>query len=891
MMKQSSKNQNPPQKWHAMSAAETLSSLGANPDKGLSEKNASLSRLRGANVITEKKPIPLYERILSQLTEPMMAILFVALLLTVTVNAVTAIKGGAFDFTEIVGILCSIIISVTVSLVMEGKSAKAFRMLTGKAKSVRVKTLRDGNPRMIPSEELVVGDIVFLETGDRIAADMRIIESRELKTDEAPLTGESGQASKTSEKLPLLTPLAERKNMAYSGCFVTSGSGMGVVTEVGDDTEIGKVAGAIAEGADFSPLGEKLSRLGKIITIAGLIVAATVFAVRLYRLTRIGTPTFEGVSDLLLTSIVLIVATVPEGLPTVVAVSLALGVVKLSKVGALVKRMSACETIGSVSVICSDKTGTLTENKMTVTELIVVGDRAEMLKNFAVNTTADLEYSGKTIAFCGSPTECALLVKYDLECGDYRKTRRATPAKTRFPFSSELKRMTTVAGDTAYLKGAPETVLSLCGIVGRAAVLHLKRIESYQRGTNRVIAFAHGAAAYGDRDRVESGLTLDGFAVISDPIRREVYAAAEEARRAKIAVVMLTGDNLATATAVAKALKIPCENPFTGEEIDAMREDELLKKVRGISLVARSTPTTKSRIVSALKKLGEVVAVTGDGINDAPAIKTADVGIAMGITGTQVTKEASDIILLDDSFATVIKAVRHGRGIYENFRRFITFQLTVNLAAVLTVTLSVLLGFPPPFSPLQLLWINLIMDGPPALTLGLEKISSDIMSRNPVRRDAPIVSKKMLLRILLSGGYMAAIMIAQTKWNFLGISGGAGKERTALFTIFVLLQLFNAICARELGLKSVFCGFFQNKALLAVVSATLLLQVLIAEKGGAFFNTCPLSVTDWAKVLAVSLSIIAFTEIAKLAVKISKDLVYEKKERPNHLGRPEKNCD
>lgn len=858
--------------WHSLSVSDALQKLGSDENAGLSESGAKKAAESGVNVISEKKRKPIFLRIVEELTEPMMLILFAALVITVAVNVFAAVRGGAFDFVEVAGILAAIVVSVTISLVMEGKSSKAFEALKKEAKAVKVKIVRGGKVMLLASEKLVRGDIVMLAAGDKAAADMRLISCDGLTVDESPLTGESNPVVKSEKTLPALTPLAERKNMVYGGCFITAGGGKAVVAEVGDDSEIGKVAQSIVSETPQTPLQRKLSKLGKIITVLGAVVAFAVFVAQFVKLAVGGQLSFAGVSDIFITSIVLIVASVPEGLPTVVAVSLALNVIKMAKNNALVKRMGACETVGAVSVICSDKTGTLTENKMSVTDMLVVGDKAAFLKNCAVNSTADVDYATTPFAYLGNPTECALLVRYDREMKDgYASARKNAKIAICHPFSSELKRMTTVVseggGYVAYMKGAPETVFELCGINGAKREKYLKMIESYQRDAKRVLAFAHGKTSDLNRDKNERGLSLDGFAVIADPVRQEVYAAVKEAKRAGIDVKMLTGDNPLTAAAIARELDISDAPPFLGSQIDEMSDEELLNCVDSVKVVARSTPQTKLRIVAALKTAGKVVAVTGDGINDAPAIKSADVGIAMGITGTQVSKEASDIIVLDDSFATIINAVRWGRGIYENFQRFIMFQLTVNLAAVLTVVLSTLFGFEAPFNSLELLWINLIMDGPPALTLGLEKISADLMSRQPVGRDAPIVTKKMLVRIVLSGVYMAAVMLLQTTFNFLGISGGAGKEKTALFTLFVLFQIFNSFNARQPGLKSVFPTIAQNKLMLIVMAVTFALQVVITQFGGAVFNTVPLTFFEWLKVAAAALSVVLFTELYKLALR------------------------
>lgn len=860
--------------FYKLTAEETADKLNTDIERGLaaSEVQASAERY-GGNTLSRKKPKSLLRRIFDELTEPMMLILLFALGLTLTVNVTAAVKGAPFDFTEIAGIAGAIILSVTISLVMEGRSAKAYAALKKYGGGSRIYAVRAGKTVALDCSELVVGDVIMLSAGDKIPADCRIAEAEELYVDESVLTGESAPVGKCVAAIGA-APLAERCNMAYSGCFVTDGRGKAIVTAVGDGTELGKIAGSLETGEAETPIQLKLKKLGKRIALFGISASLITFAVSLIKMIASGGFSFHGVSDLFVTAIVLIVACVPEGLPTIVAVSLALNVIKMARANALVKKMAACETVGCISVICSDKTGTLTENRMTVVGIYGadgadVSRDGHVLKNICVNSTAELDDEG---GFLGNPTECSLLKAAAAQGCDYRAARKNSVKTLTYPFSSELKRMTTVADGFVYVKGAPEIITRLCDMGGRGRAV-LARIEKLQEKAMRVIAFAHKKYTGGNRAQTESELVFDGYAAIRDPVRPEVYAAVRTAAAAGIKVKILTGDNAATAAAVAEELGLirGTSGVFSADEIESMTEPELISRLGEIKVVARSTPAVKMRVVKALKASGEVVAVTGDGINDAPAITAADVGIAMG-TGTDVSKEAADIVLLDDSFGTIVGAVQWGRGIYENFQRFIMFQLSVNVAAVAIVIFSILSDSQPPFNALQLLWINLIMDGPPALSLGLEPIGDYLMRRRPVGRNASIVTKRMFLRIFSGGIYIAAVLALQMTTNFARVP--AEEEKTFVFTCFVLFQLFNAFNARELGTQSIFKAFFRNKLMLAVLFVTLVLQILITQFGTPVFDTAPLGVLTWLKAALLSSTVVVWTEIYKRLFKTAQ--IYRK---------------
>ncbi len=843
--------------------------LESNPQSGLTDAQARRSAdAHGENALTREKGESLWSRIGHSTMEPMILMLIAAGVIALVVNLIRAATGSEADFLECVGIFAAISLSVVITVVMEGRSAKAFEALSRLGEDVMVKVLRNGGPVMLNQRHIVVGDVLMLQTGDRVPADGRLLDSMGLAADESALTGESLPAQKDSDLVITdeKTPVAERANMLYTGSYVTSGYGKLLVTAVGDQTEFGQIAQELS-GTDkgATPLQEKLQRLGKTITIFGVAAAAVVFISQLISFAMHEGLILGEVMEAFVTSIVLIVAAVPEGLPTIVAVSLSINIIKLSRQNALVKKMIACETVGCVNVICSDKTGTLTENRMTVAHAI---DNDRILRNICVNSTADLGADG---AFIGNPTECALLTAAGKAGWDYRSCRSDMRLAHVFPFSSEEKDMTTIVGETegyvAYTKGSLEKVLRSCGLSPAALGEMQAQIEAYQRKACRVIAFAHrvfDACPGFDKEAVESGMCFDGFCAISDPLRVDVFEAVQHCKGAGVELKMLTGDNIVTATAIANELRLLDDGHLAVEarELEHLSDAELGAKLPQIRVIARSTPGVKMRVVKLLRSMGNVVAVTGDGINDAPALKNADVGIAMGISGTEVSKEASDIVLLNDSFSTIVRAIAWGRGIYENFKRFISFQLTVNVASVIVVLSSILLGFKAPFTALQLLWINIIMDGPPALTLGLEPAHGDLMQSAPVGRDENILSKSMLIRIGVTGLYISAVFLLQYTLNFLGATDA--QMPTVLFALFALLQLFNAFNCRELNGRSIFRNLLSNRLMLGVISVTFILQVLIIQFAGAFFGTIALPVHMWLKLFGMAGSVVVLSELIKL---------------------------
>ena len=874
---------------------ELLQNLESSQEYGLTKEQVQKNSDKyGKNKLTEIKRKNLFFRILDALKEPMLILLLVAWGITVAVNIMEVVQGHKFNYAEVIGIFVTIGISVALTIIMEGRSIKAFDALNKIKNGTVCKVLRDGKVQTILQEELVVGDIVYLNIGDKIMADGRLLQSNDLQCDESALTGESAAVKKDAEKIfnSKNVPIAERENYCFAGTFVVHGNGQMLVCAVGDNTEFGIIAREIqTEESGRTPLQEKLTKLGKNITIFGAIVAALIFIMQFIYLIITKNLNFTSVSGVFITSIVLMVACVPEGLPTIVAISLSINIVKMAAQQVLVKKMVACETVGSVNIICSDKTGTLTENKMTVTNVFANGKyidldklkdvdfHQELLLNYAVNSTADIAKDKEEVQFIGNPTECALLSILQKNAIHYQDVRKQCEVVQSYSFSSMTKNMTVcLKQEKGYLilsKGSPEKIRSLSNLTAEQNRELEEQEMQWQQQAKRVLAFAH---KYIDvlpktREECEQNLCYDGFVAIADPLRPAVYDAVQTCKSAGISVKMLTGDNIVTATEIARQLQLFGENGIAMEAstLESMTDEEFKAVLPRVAVIARSTPSLKMRVVKTLKALKNVVAVTGDGINDAPALKTADVGIAMGIAGTEVSKEAADVVLLDDSFTSIATSIQWGRGIYENFKRFIQFQLTVNVASVFLIFLCTVLNLffdkiQQPFSALDLLWINIIMDGPPALILGLEPIRENLMQKKPTARGESILTPAMLRKIFTASIFMMVICLLQISINFLQID--PVKNKTVVFTLFVLFQLLNAFNCRELGNDSIFKNFFKNKLMLVTFVVVFSLQVLITQFGNSVFGTVALNFIDWLKIVAMALSIIVLHEGIQLIARL-----------------------
>ncbi len=862
---------------YTKTAENVAKDYNSNLKNGLNENRVEISRKDyGKNEITPKKKKSFVKRLIEALSEPTLLILEFAWVVTLGVNLGKYFKNGEGDFLECIGILIAVVLSATLTLIMEGRSQKAFELLGKVYDKTSVKVIRDGKMKIISKEDVVCGDVVILESGDKVVADGRVIESNFLKIDESTLTGESNRVEKLAEKTySWKTPIAERKNMVYSGTFVCEGSGKMIVTAVGDSAELGKIAVELNQTKNGdAPLSQKLNGLGKTVTLIGGIASGVVFVLSIVRLAILKDLSFFTVQDAFLSAIVLIVAAVPEGLPATAAISLSLNVVKLAKSNALIKKLVAAETSGCVSIICSDKTGTLTQNQMKVESLIFENENQKdrLYLNAIINSTATLKREKEKHKVFGSATEGALILECKEKGFDYQKARDKRLIGRVLPFNSTNKYMATEYlkdGNLVFFKGAPEIIVGDSNLSAFKKSAVLSQIQGYQSRGKRVIAFSSFFGEWDGLGLTEGKANFDGFAVISDPVRKDVKKSVELCKNAGISVMMMTGDNSQTATSIAKDLGIITNDKqvVLGEYVDNLDKNTLKKVVKGIKVVARSTPTTKLKIVEALKSLGEIVAVTGDGVNDAPAIERADIGISMG-SGSEITKEASDIVLLDDSFSTIVKAISFGRNIYCNFQRFITFQLTVNLTAMVVVIASLVIGMENPFTSVQLLWIDIIMDGPPALTLAMEKDRGKFMNRSPVKRTDSILTPTMAMRILFQGCFMALLIMLEYLYDFLG--AGVGRVSTAVFCIFVIFQLFNVFNCRKIGSESIFSGFGDNKLMVGVFGATFFFQIIMTQFLGGFFGTKPLPFVVWAKIIGVCLLTVIFSESYKLFYRILK---------------------
>ncbi|HGT1684372.1 TPA: cation-translocating P-type ATPase, partial [Clostridioides difficile] len=808
-------------KYYNVDKEEVTKDLSVNPEKGLSESEVKTRREKyGLNEFTPKEEGSFWDDLKESLSEPMIVILIIA-------AVVSAVIGETHDAIGIVG---AIAIGIAIGMITEGRSKKAAEALSKLTENIEVKVLRDGEVHQISKSELVPGDIVYIETGDMVPADGRLIESINLKIREDMLTGESDDVSKKCDVVVSMEEIeskgavvvqepipAKQINMVFGGTLVAYGRGALVVTSIGDNSEMGKIAQNLSETDEQTPLQIKLGNLGGLIAkvssaVAGLLFIFMVFQMISKNVLNVDMsgilPFLESIDPVktaFTVCVALIVAAVPEGLPTMINMTLAITMQKMAKINALVTKKEACETIGSVSVICSDKTGTLTENRMTVEVAYVDGRYIESSEekinsyfeeNCMINSTADVEHNDGDIKYLGSATECALLLYY--KNVDYRQVRKNSNIVAQNPFTSDSKRMTSVIGQDNHhvllSKGAPEVLLELCSHIQRGKdivpltenIKHeiLEEIKKLQIKSMRTLGFAYKeisqaeeeAAVTAESDAMnvsamENNLVFSGFVGIRDPLRKDVIESVNTANKAGVSVKMLTGDNINTARAIGEELGLLKNNMRVVEAsyIDTLDDEELKQEIQSISIVARSKPDSKMRIVSALQKSGDVVAVTGDGINDAPALSKADVGIAMGISGTEVSKNAADIILTDDSFSTIVKGIKWGRGIYDNFQRFVQFQLTVNVIAFLVAIISQVMGQEMPFTTIQLLWVNIIMDGPPALALGLEPVRDHVLNRKPVDRKANIISKSMVYTIVLNAFYITAILMLQSTFNFLGV--------------------------------------------------------------------------------------------------------------------------
>ena len=832
---------------YTISREDLLKELSVSPKRGLSTQEAQERLAKyGENKLTEKKKKTNLQRFLDQFKDAMIIILLVAAAVSF---GVACFGHDPMEFFEPALILLIVVLNAVLGMMQASKAEKALDALKNLS-APHARVLRDGKEQVIDASQLVPGDIIRLEAGDFIPADVRLLKSVSLKSEEAALTGESVPAEKDAgQEIPENAPLGDRANMVFSGCSITYGTATAVVTGTGMRTEMGKIAGLLeGEAETQTPLQQKLAQLGKYLGFLALAACAVIFAVGLFN----GIPVLE----IFMTSVSLAVSAIPEGLPAIVTIVLAIGVQRMVKKNALIRRLPAVETLGSASVICSDKTGTLTQNRMTLTKVWVEGEPALEAVSSQNSQAARklLQYGALccdgSVTFgedgseqhIGDPTETAILVAAHKNGMEQGALEKAAPRLAELPFDSDRKLMTTVnridGQLVAIVKGAFDMMAARC-VSGDLSAAQEKN-EEMSRQALRVLAVGYKPLEEVPEeltsDTLETGLTLLGLVGMIDPPRPEAKAAVATCRQAGIKPVMITGDHVVTASAIARELGILEEGDraITGAQLDDMTDQELDREVARISVYARVSPENKIRIVKAWQRQGQVVSMTGDGVNDAPALKAADIGCAMGITGTDVAKGAADMTLTDDNFATIVDAVREGRGIYANIRKVVGFLLGTNIGEVLTVFFAMILWHKTPLLSMQLLWINLVTDSLPAISLGMEAVEDDVMDQKPKPKDEGIFAHGLGVRVVLQGCMFALLTLTAF---VLGERFGGSLEagQTMAFLVLSLTQIVQAFNMRsEHSLFRI--GPFTNRKLngAALISLALVAFVLVTPVRIAF---------------------------------------------------------
>ncbi len=881
------------------------------PLTGLTDAEVVESRrLHGDNVLTPPAKEPLWRKFLAKLTDPLIIILLVAAALSIGIAFYEYFELGhdATAFLEPVGILLAVVLATGLAFIFETKADREFDILNKVNDDEPVRVIRNGQSQQIPKRDVVAGDVVMIGTGDEIPADGTLIDAVALMVDESSLTGEPACA-KTTDSRDFDPEATFPSNRVMRGTKVMEGHGVFRAEAVGDRTENGKVfQAAQIDNSIKTPLDEQLERLGSLITKLGYAVAALVVVGRLG--IYFSNEPFEWISFItyllqtVMLAVTLLVVSVPEGLPMAVTLSLAYSMRRMLKTNNLVRKLHACETMGATTVICTDKTGTLTQNRMRVASMQfypVEGFTQQQCdalvrEGMAVNSTASLDLSRKDDPQpIGNPTEGALLLwLHDNGC-DYLELKRRAGRVAELPFSTERKYMATAVVSAAeagrrilYVKGAPEILLTMCDMPQQQREGIRTTLAEYQNQAMRTLAFAFRPLADGEQGITPEGisgrLAMLGIAAISDPVREEVPAAVTECRNAGIEVKIVTGDTTATAREIGRRIGLWTDdtdtdrNIITGPEFEALDERQLADRVMDLKIIARARPMDKKRLVEALQAHNQVVAVTGDGTNDAPALKTANVGLSMG-DGTSVAKEASDITIIDNSFGSIARAVMWGRSLYLNIQRFILFQLTVNVAACLTVLFGAFTGTESPLTVTQMLWVNLILDTFAAMALASLPPSPQVMNAKPRDRSAFIITSHMKRRIISTGGLFFLLMMVLLylfrhadvesllqPWHLDFSSPGhiSPYELSLFFTLFVMLQFWNLFNARAFGTgRSAFhmahCDGFVFIALLILVG-----QYLIVTFGGTMFSVVPLKAADWGIVFAATSAVLWVGELRRL---------------------------
>jgi Ca2+-transporting ATPase len=889
--------------WHAMPIDQVAAELGGSLIRGLAPSEAA-SRLEreGPNEIRKARRESPLIMFLRQFESVVIWVLIAAALVSVALG----------ERVDGIAIIAIVILNATVGFVQEYRAEQAVAALS-QLTAPRARVIRDGHSRVVPAAQIVRGDLLVLAEGDLVAADARLIEAAMLRINEAPLTGESEPVNKATGEHPAETPLADRKNTVFLGTSVVGGSGLAMVVAIAMDTEVGRIATLIETAtAGETPLQRKLNSLGVRLLWACLAIVLVVFVLGLLRK--------APVLELFLGAVSLAVAAIPEGVPAVVTIALALGVRKMARRRALVRRLPAVETLGSVQVICTDKTGTLTVGEMTARRLVtragifnvtgegyssqgaILVDAAEaevaadpvlgdlLIAAVACNDAQISLVNGRT-SIAGDPTEAALLVAAAKGGVSRERIESEMPRLTSIPFTSDRKRMTVIRwrdhNPWAFVKGAPEVIIERCtrvrtadGEMEMSAVDRARMLEAGALMANdalRVLALAHRrldahygcAEAIGDEDgaSIERDLTLVGLFGLQDPPRAEAHEAIERCKRAGIKTVMITGDHRETAAAIGRELGIVEHGGqvLAGSEIEKMDEHELRAAVDRVCVYARVTAEHKLRIVRALKARGKIVAMTGDGVNDAPALKEAAVGVAMGIAGTEVAKQSADIIITDDNFATIVAAVEEGRGIYDNVVKTLSYLMGGNAGELTVMLVAALSGWPLPLLPIQLLWINLVTDGLPALALATDPIEPDVLARPPRDPQAEIVDRAFFARLAFTGCLTAGAALTAFAWEFYG-QANVANARNAAFSALVIAELLRSFGARS-NVRTVWeVGLFSNMRLFLIVAGSFALQLAIynASVLEVLFNTEPVAPLMLARWVVLGMIPLAVLEIGKV---------------------------
>ena len=832
--------------YHTQPKSKVLDDLNSNEKSGLNSKQVSERKTEyGPNKLKEKKKKSNMQRFFEQFKDVMILILIAAAVVSFVIACVERSPG---EFFEPALILLIVIINAVMGVLQESKAEKALDALKSMS-APHARVTRDGAEAVIDASELVPGDIIHLEAGDFIPADARLLSSTSLKSEESVLTGESVPSEKDADgEVKENAPLGDRSNMVFSGCSISYGTAEAIVTATGMNTEMGKIANLLNNEAEGqTPLQNKLAQLGKYLGILAVAACAVIFVVGIAN----GIPIME----IFMTAISLAVSAIPEGLPAIVTIVLSIGVQRMVKRNALIRRLPAVETLGSASVICSDKTGTLTQNRMTLvkaytdnsesegdTESDEAGGYDELLKYASLCCDGSIVINGDEVQHIGDPTETAIVYAAHKRGMTKEELNSKYPRIAEIPFDSDRKLMTTVnvidGRNIVIVKGAFDIMAERCTAGNTEKAKQIT--ESMSAAALRVLAVAYKEIdelpAEITSDSLENGLTFMGLLGMIDPPRQEAKAAVATCIRAGIKPVMITGDHVVTASAIAKEIGImrDGDKAITGQQLDAMTDGELDSEIEKISVYARVSPENKIRIVKAWQRKGQVVSMTGDGVNDAPALKAADIGCAMGITGTDVAKSAADMTLTDDNFATIVEAVREGRGIYANIKKVVGFLLGTNIGEVIAVFVSMLLWHKTPLLSMQLLWINLVTDSMPAIAIGMEAVETDVMDKKPKPKNEGIFAHGLGVRIVLQGLMFALLCLIGFRLGE-NVTGSLAGGQTMAFMVLAVSQVIQAFNMRSE--KSLFkIGVFSNKKLnmAALISVLMVAAVLFTPARIAF---------------------------------------------------------